>query len=214
MLITMGYTIYFVGEKYIQTSGPIAIVCYGLYYTAFGHIGLGRDAQKYHHHSVHALASLANTSVFTIAGVVAMRMIMQAITEDNGVPENTVWHVPLLYLYLLVGRASMVLFFLPILRRTGYGVNWKETVLLVWGGLRGAIVLAMGLMIEQDYHILSIMRYKAVLYIAGTTLLLLLINGVSFELLFRYLNPYPAKPFRRVYLERVMKLVSLIITVV
>lgn len=67
------------------------------------------------------------------SGVVAMRMMYEAITIDNDLAMVQLWNVPVLYLYLLIGRSTMVIVFLPVLRRTGYGVNWKEVILLVWG---------------------------------------------------------------------------------
>lgn len=207
-LMSGGYCVYFVAEMYLHANGPIAIVCYGLYYIAFGHIALDYDTQQQHHHSVRALASLGTSSIFIIAGVVAARMIIEAVTARNSLDPSIIWNIPVLYIYLLLARGSMVVVLLPILKRTGYGITWKELVLLVWGGLRGAIVLAMGLTIEQDDRIPQATRYIAVLYIAGNTFLILLVNGVTFKLLFRFLNPYPPKPFRRVYLERVMRLID------
>ncbi|XP_053993109.1 uncharacterized protein LOC128884079 isoform X3 [Hylaeus volcanicus] len=188
MLMVTSYLVYFVSEKFISTSGPVAIVCYGIYYTAFGHVGLGREGHLQHLHSVNVLAGLANTSLFIIAGSITMRMLLEGILQENGVPIRIIFHIPIFYIYLILGRASMILLFLPLIKR-----------------LRGAIVLAMGLMIEQDERISPVMRRRSVLYIAGTTLFLLVINGASFEVLFTYLNAYPPKPFRRVYLERVMK---------
>lgn len=66
----------------------------------------------------------------------------------------------------------------------------------------------MGLMIEQEQRILSSLRHQTVLLIAGATFLILFVNGVTFEALYKLLNPYPPKPFRRVYLEKVMKMVN------
>lgn len=62
-----------------------------------------------------------------------MRMMYEAVMEDNGLAMVQLWNIPILYLYLQLARATMLVVFLPVLKRTGYGVNWKEIVLLIWG---------------------------------------------------------------------------------
>ena len=57
----------------------------------------------------------------------------------------------LIFWVLMIGvRAIMVLSFYPILKSTGYGINKKEIVVLIYGGLRGAIGLCMSLMVGVD----------------------------------------------------------------
>ena len=47
----------------------------------------------------------------------------------------------------------MIVMFFPWLRKSGYGLNWKETIILSWGGLRGAIGLALSLMLAWNPHV-------------------------------------------------------------
>ena len=37
----------------------------------------------------------------------------------------------------------------PILRHTGYGMSWQEGVVMTWGGLRGAVSLALALQVAH-----------------------------------------------------------------
>ena len=41
----------------------------------------------------------------------------------------------------------MILLFSPILTRLGYGLKWYDAVVMIWGGLRGAIGLALALQV-------------------------------------------------------------------
>lgn len=54
---------------------------------------------------------------------------------------------------------------MPILRHIGYGLSVKEMVVMTWSGVRGAVGLAMGLLVLQDPnihpHVKSKVRYKA-----------------------------------------------------
>ena len=43
----------------------------------------------------------------------------------------------------------MIIMLSPVLMRTGYGMPWRNATVLIWGGLRGAVGLAMALMVSH-----------------------------------------------------------------
>ena len=63
-----------------------------------------------------------------------------------------------------VVRAAIILVMAPLLRRTGYGLNWREGVVLWWSGLRGAVGLALSLYLLLDDLIPDI-RYRTVSFL-------------------------------------------------
>ncbi|OEH73838.1 Na+/H+ exchanger protein [Cyclospora cayetanensis] len=122
--ITFCYVSYFLAEAVFSLSGPLTAVCYGLFIKAYGHIALDRDAQTKHHTFVAALALMANCTIFIVSGIVTYGMMSSVFTRDDGL---TYWlHLLVTYLYLNAARIFMIIFFVPILRRTGYGLSWKE----------------------------------------------------------------------------------------
>eukprot|EP00922_Rhytidocystis_sp_ex-Travisia-forbesii_P064018 GHVS01095197.1.p1 GENE.GHVS01095197.1~~GHVS01095197.1.p1 ORF type:complete len:1064 (-),score=89.63 GHVS01095197.1:186-3377(-) len=207
--VTVCYLSFYIAEVYFLLSGPLTCVCYGLFMKAYGHISLDREAQEKHHYLVDGAALVSNILIFVLSGILSYRMIGTSTGEGRVGPSADLWwQVFVIYVYLNISRLMMVLIFAPVLRWTGYGVSWKEAVLLVWGGLRGALVLALGLRIEESKSVSPEFSETATFFISGNVFLILLINGVTFELLYRLLNPYPPKPFRRVYLEKVMKMID------
>ena len=72
-----------------------------------------------------------------------------------------------------------VFFFSPLLKRTGYGLTWEEGCVLVWGGLRGAVGLALALIVEQDNTLDRVVRDRILFHVAGIAGLTLLINGTT-----------------------------------
>ena len=72
-----------------------------------------------------------------------------------------------------------VLCYSPLLKRTGYGLTWEEGCVLVWGGLRGAVGLALALIVEQDNTIDRLTRDRILFHVAGIAGLTLLINGTT-----------------------------------
>ncbi len=46
----------------------------------------------------------------------------------------------------------MIGIFSPILKYTGYGLTWRNAAVMMWSGLRGAVGLALALVVNQDPH--------------------------------------------------------------
>ncbi|SOV20153.1 sodium/hydrogen exchanger, Na+, H+ antiporter, putative [Plasmodium sp. gorilla clade G2] len=202
--ITMCYLCYFVSEYYLNLSGPLSIVCYGLFINAYGHIALDEIAQRKHKEIVELLALMGNSSIFIISGIISFGM-MENVFKDN---LYFFLYIALTYVYLLIARTVMILIFTPFLSKIGYEVNCKEIMLLIWGGLRGGIVLVLGLRIEAENKINEKLTKELAYYISGSVLLILTIQGLTFEWLYRFLNIYPPNPFRIVYLEKVLKMID------
>jgi len=73
----------------------------------------------------------------------------------------------------------MVSTFIPCLKRSGYGLNNTEFYVLVWGGLRGALGITLGLMVAVDEKLDRRLRELTIFYMAGLATLTLLINGTT-----------------------------------
>ncbi|GFE54954.1 sodium hydrogen exchanger [Babesia ovis] len=205
-VVTTAHLLYFVSEYSLNSSGPLAIVCYGLFIKAYGFIAFDREALEKHHHFVEGIALVANSAVFMISGALTIGML-QSQLQSAGVLSQLGKLIGI-YILLTLARALMILVFKPLLSYVGYGLNCKEIILFIWGGLRGAIVLVMGLRLESDPNTPDEVSDLLAFYIGGNVMLILLIQGLTFEMLYRILHPYPMKPFRRVYLLKVMKVID------
>jgi len=60
---------------------------------------------------------------------------------------------------MVIARAIMVLIFLPSLKYFGYGITKSELIVLIWGGLRGALGLTLALMVAVDEDLLDEEKY-------------------------------------------------------
>ncbi|KAK1443777.1 sodium/hydrogen exchanger like protein [Babesia gibsoni] len=205
-LLTMGELAYFLAEYALNLSGPLAIVCYGIFIKAYGIIALDREAMEKHHHLVEGICMVANSAVFLISGALTVGM-MKSYLQETSVGFG-MCKLILVYFLVNLSRALMILLFIPLLSYIGYGINYKEFILLTWGGLRGALVLVLGLRLESDRNTPDKISDMLAFYISGNVVLIIIIQGLTFELLYRVLNPYPMKPFRKVYLLKVMHLID------
>ena len=58
----------------------------------------------------------------------------------------------LFFLVMIIRLVSSIPFY-PIMRKVGYGLKWSEYFVLIYGGLRGAIGLALALIVANDEEI-------------------------------------------------------------
>ena len=65
--------------------------------------------------------------------------------------------------------------FSPILMRIGYGLSWQSAVVAAWGGLRGAVGLALALQVYIDHPLIGGKVTKN-----GIEIVLLDVKGKSF----------------------------------
>lgn len=92
------------------------------------------------------------------------------------------------FVLMNLARGVMCLTFLPLLRSFGYGVTMKEFVVLVYGGLRGALGLCLGLLVAVDYDLTQRFRELTIFYVSGMATMTLLINGTTCGKLVNYVE--------------------------
>merc|ERR1719215_286771 len=97
----------------------------------------------------------------------------------------------LIYIIIHVSRASTVMLFSPFLRRWGYGLTFKEGCLLIFGGLRGAVGLSMGLIAEHNQYVSKQLSNVILFHTSGIVILTLLINDGLVDEFYNKLQIYP-----------------------
>ena len=78
--------------------------------------------------------------------------------------------------------------FWPILKRIGYGLNFKQIVLCSYAGLRGAVGMSLALIVATSDKIPKMIQDIILLHVLGIALLTLLINATTTGALVRYLG--------------------------
>eukprot|EP01053_Blabericola_migrator_P002893 Blabericola_migrator_1__2892@NODE_1830_length_3728_cov_110_996995_g1172_i0_p1_GENE_NODE_1830_length_3728_cov_110_996995_g1172_i0NODE_1830_length_3728_cov_110_996995_g1172_i0_p1_ORF_typecomplete_len1209_score175_15Na_H_Exchanger/PF00999_21/2_8e08Na_H_Exchanger/PF00999_21/5_2e38Cation_efflux/PF01545_21/0_095Cation_efflux/PF01545_21/2e03Cation_efflux/PF01545_21/1e04Ctr/PF04145_15/4_8e03Ctr/PF04145_15/1_7_NODE_1830_length_3728_cov_110_996995_g1172_i03743628 len=238
-LVFFGYLVFFVAEIYIKTSGPLAVVVFGVYFKANSKATFDSETVTVHKHFVRGCATACTSVVFIISGIASTRMMWDALSSSetlqlpDEIPELElesagevlqlsplerrlaasatsleIWRVTIFYVYMLIARFFMVGLFYPLIRRGLGQFGWKQYLLVSWGGLRGAVCLILAFTVEYDERFAMDLTSTASLYIASAAFLILVINGLSFEFLYKKLNPYAPNPFRKVYMDKVMRLVE------
>ena len=102
-----------------------------------------------------------------------------------------------LYVAMHICRAIMVMVFYPLMKNTGQGVTFKEALVLVYGGLRGALGLSLALMVGVDEEFPMRLREIVVFNMASVACLTLLINGTTCGSLVNYLEMIKVSPVKK-----------------
>ena len=123
------------------------------------------------------IASMLNTVLFCLLGV----LIVKA-HADHGWVEigKDLLFQGVVYVGLHVVRFIAIFAFLPLLRQSGYAISRNEGMFMAFGGLRGAIGIALGINIYLEPNEAAFPRPVKNLFeetVAGVALLTLMING-------------------------------------
>lgn len=92
-----------------------------------------------------------------------------------------------LYLWITLVRGLMVTLSFPLLRRVGYGIDWREAVIMVHGGLRGSLCILLSFAIAASPGV-SPRTASLTLFFASGLVLLMCINVVTTGPLCEYLG--------------------------
>jgi len=200
------YGTFFVAES-LRISGVLAVVMLGFIMSSGLTARLSHEGRHAHHIVLSQIAYCCNQVAFFGAGIISARF---ATAEHSCESMHTITNglalLELLGLYIIihVTRAAVIAAFWPFLTRFGYGITWKEGLILVYGGLRGAVGLVMGLIVEHNPYISPPVRQMIVFHTSGIVLLTLFINGSTVDGLYKKLQLYPPNPFRQTHLRKVL----------
>lgn len=197
--ISIVYTLFFLSEL-VHSSGVLAVVSYGVFMSSRKAALFKPKAQEIHNTIIHFIGKLGNHMIFLLAGIVSARLFRPYI-EDVSMLVNLF----LLFAAICVIRGIMVLVLSPLLTRIGYGLTVKEAIILIWGGLRGGVSMALAMSLESEDYIDPELKGQIAFYVAGTVLLTLLINGTTVEFIYKKLQLYTTPKFHRMFFKKVMK---------
>jgi monovalent cation:H+ antiporter, CPA1 family len=88
------------------------------------------------------------------------------------------------YIVVMLARAAIVFLVSSMVRRTAEAAPWSWSVVLTWGGLRGALSMVLALALAEDFP----ERALVIRLTFGVVILSILLNGVTVGPLLRWLG--------------------------
>jgi len=181
--ITVGspYLAYFISEMYFKSSGVLSVVALGIVVNQ-NKMNISPEIEQFLNKFWEQMGYLVNTIIFLVVGMIITFRALEHIE-----PVDVVYLI-ILYIAVNFARAFMLMCFNPILKRLGYGSTWQSSSALCWGGLRGAVSLALALMVEHNMGFCKEMQSKVLFLVSGIVVLTLLVNSTTFNAVLQLLG--------------------------
>ena len=183
LTLALPYLVFIIGERGLGVSGVIAAVTSGLVMSAIGQPRIPPNDWRFLLDIWEQLAYWASSLIFVMAALLVPKLLV-----DVGWLDGLVLLV--LVVASLAGRALVQFGFFPVLTafRMSQRIGTRFNIVILWGGLRGAVTLALALAVTEN-ELLShdVKRFVAV-QATGFTLFTLLVNGLTLRPLIRALG--------------------------
>lgn len=189
----LAYGSFLVGEHILHVSGVLAVVAAGIVNGNVGPRGMSATTRVVVFNFWEYAAFLANSFIFLLIG----------LTIDLGSMFSNLPSIAIAIAAVLVARALGIYGF--SLLSKGISQKWRH--ILYWGGLRGAITLALALTIPAQSlasEELTLLRNMAF----GVVLFTLLVQGVSMDWMVRRLKLVVRSQFQEEYERRHARFVA------
>ena len=201
LTICLAYLSFVWAEHYLHVSGVMAVVSAGLVINSFGRTQVSPETWSALTETWEELAFWANSLIFFLVGLLVPG-VMAGLTLDSA----------LVLLALIVAAflaRGLVLFgVLPGLNRFG----WKQQIspefrgVMLWGGLRGAVSLALALVILENPAIDAEIKQFVGVLVTGFVLFTLFVNAPTMGMLMRFFKLDRLPPAEQAIRDRVMAL--------
>jgi CPA1 family monovalent cation:H+ antiporter len=181
--VALPYLAYIVAEQVVGASGVIAVVAAGLTLNLVGPGRLPPEAWADLRYVWDILAHWAGAFIFILAALLIPRIL-------EGVRPSDFLLILVVIVAALAARVVILFGLLPLLSvlRVSPVVERPYRVAILWGGLRGAVTLALALAVTESQGVpVEIKRLVAVLA-TGFTLFTLIVQGTTLRWVIRRLG--------------------------
>lgn len=171
----LAYLSFIIAEHSFHVSGIMAVVAAGLTVGSYGHSKISPSTVEYIHNFWEYAAWLANALIFLMVG---MHVDLLALVDSAGL-------IAVVVVAMLLSRAIVVFGLVPLIGRLPKieTVSRSYQAVMYWGGLRGAIALAIVLSLPESPY-----RDSLIAVVTGAVLFTLLVQGLTIEPLVKYLK--------------------------
>ncbi len=183
LTVALAYLVYVVAERYLHVSGVVAVVIAGLVTGWHGRIRVTPTTWDSLVDMWAQLAFWSSSLIFLLAAMLVPRLLTDAAWSDALL-------LGVLIVAALGARAIVLYGLLPLLSvsRMAARVSNSYKLVILWGGLRGAVSLALALAVSENAGLPDDIRHFVAVLATGFVLFTLLVNGTTLQPLLRLLH--------------------------
>lgn len=171
----LAYFSFIIAEHIFHVSGIMAVVAAGLTIGSWGKAKISPSTRDFMEHFWEYLSYLANVLIFLMVGLQINLVALWASADLIAIVVGA----------MLVSRAIVIFGLIPILEKIqgGDSIELPFKKVMYWGGLRGAIALAIVLSLPPFEY-----KDTLVAVVMGAVLFTLVVQGLSIEILVKWLK--------------------------
>ncbi|MCB0802962.1 MAG: sodium:proton antiporter [Flavobacteriales bacterium] len=182
LVIASAYLTFYIAEHTFHVSGVLGLVALGLIIGGVGRSRISPQVEHFMHEFWELAGFIANCLIFLIVGIV--------VAERSVFNLNDFLLLGIFYIGIHIVRAIVIALLYPLMKKAGYGLPKKDAIIVWYGALRGAIGLALALIVAgvDDQYIPAHIKDQFLFFTAGIVTLTLLINASTIKYLVNYLG--------------------------
>lgn len=205
VVVAAAYITFYIAEHFLHVSGVLALVALGLMVGGFGRSSISPQVEHFMHEFWELAGFIANCLIFLIVGLV--------IASRTEFTANDFLILGIVYVGIHIVRGIVMLMHYPFMKNAGYGLPKKDAIVVWYGALRGAIGLALALIVagvdsQTMGDAMGISAAEAtgikdqfLFLIAGTVTLTLLVNATTIKILIQKLGLLDIPPAKALMIK-------------
>ena len=172
----LAYFSFIIAEHVFHVSGIMAVVMAGIVIGSWGKSKISPSTESFMEHFWEYLAYLANVLIFLMVG---MQIDLEALWASK-------YLIGLVVVAMLISRAVVIFGVVPLVSKLPGvdAISMPYRLVMYWGGLRGAIALAIVLALPADFT----GKDTLIALVMGAVLFTLIVQGMSIEALVKKLK--------------------------
>jgi NhaP-type Na+/H+ or K+/H+ antiporter len=184
--ITSCYMTFFLAESVVGVSGLLAVVVLGVFMAMHIKMRLNPEAAEMVHTVISFIQFCLESTLFLITGVFIGKMYI--FDNENTLVPSDYTKVVIFFVFMNVARYIMINILLPLINKSGYPLGWRDCIILAWGGVRGALGLALALIIYRDNDYSHRFKDLVLFYVAAMIVMTVIVNGLSIGMIMKLIN--------------------------
>lgn len=181
--VALPYLAYVAADRGIGASGVVAVVAAGFTLNLLGPGRLPPASWQNLREVWDLLSHWAGALIFILAALLIPRLLDGLDVADLG-------QIGVVILAAFAARAVILWGLLPLLTlvRLSPVINGRYRAAILWGGLRGAVTLALALAVTENRQVPGAIQHAVGILATGFTLFTLIVQGTTLRLLIRWLG--------------------------
>jgi CPA1 family monovalent cation:H+ antiporter len=201
LTVVLAYLAFLIAEHYLHVSGVMAVVTAGLVMGSYGRTKVSPATWHGLHETWEQLGFWANSLIFFLVGILVPNILKDFTGEQA---------IALVVLIAVASAARLIVLFvvLPLMTRTRFAqpVSAAFRTIMFWGGLRGAVSLALALLLFEAAGVSDEIKNFVVVLVTSFVLVTLFINATTIRLLMALFGLDKLAPADAAIRDRVMAL--------